>query len=299
MSLGASFIYTLTDGVRNIKENFFTTLFSALTVGFTLTICSVFLIVFINLNSVLSKWGERTHIIAYLDSSTVKTGKDVEFLKAEVGKIVGVMSVTYVSKKDALKILTASLKGYEGLLDGLEGNPLPASIEVLLSPEARTPKSIESIAETIGGLSGVDELQYGTEWVEKLSAILGFIQLAVTFLGLFLALATLFIISNTIRLTIYARRDEVEVMLLVGASNSYIKLPFFFEGLVAGLAGGVSAFVILSGVRFVLVEKMPPYLTFVLDSPVSEPHLLLALVLIGALIGGLGSLLSLGRFLKV
>ncbi len=185
------------------------------------------------------------------------------------------------------------------MLEGVEGNPLPASFEIQLEPEYRSPEGIEAVVDELGKLKWVDDLQYGGEWVEKFSAFVNFMELTALLIGLFLAAATLFIISNTVRLTVYARKDEIEVMRLVGASELYVKTPFFIEGMVAGFVGGVVAFVMLIAVRLLLSIYIPPYFGFVLDNPFSSLSLLIALIFAGIVIGGTGSLVSLGRFLKV
>ena len=297
MGKSTSIAYTITDGARSIRENLSIMLFSAITVAFTLAICALFLIVFLNLNSVLEKWGQRNHIVVYVKDSAIKKGPDG--LRAALKSIAGVEEVRFVSKEAALKELRGGLKGYEGVLEGVEPGLLPASFELRLVKEQRTPEGVAVAVSAVKRLKWVDDVQYAVEWVEKFSSLLKFMELAAFSLGAFLAGATVFIISNTIRLTIYARREEVEVMRLVGASDTFIKVPFFMEGTVSGFVGGVVALGVLLGVRFILSVYIPVHLGFVLDLPSSPLMLLLMLVSAGMLIGGGGSLISLGRFLKV
>jgi cell division transport system permease protein len=296
MSNNASLAYALTDAARNIKENRLTIFFSSVTVAFSLSILALFLIIFANLNNVVEGWGDRTHIVAYVKDSSLKLGEDKLYKKMK--SLKAVESVQYISKARAKDILKKALKGHEGVLDGVEGNPLPASFEIRLIPSERTPAGIAAVVKTFKSLDWVSDVQYGTEWVEKFSAFLSFLELVLLMIGVFLLAATLFIMSNTIRLTIYARRDEIEVLGLVGASVSYIKLPFFIEGMAAGFLGGLLSFFMLFSVRYILMLKVPVYFSFILVSPLSSYILLGVLLIIGTLIGGLGSLASLGRFLR-
>jgi cell division transport system permease protein len=297
--MGGSFslLYTVTDAIRSIRANFTTAILSSLTVGFALAIFAVFLIVFINLNVVLDTWGDRTHIVVYIKEGAERGG--VEPLKAKVAKIPGVKSVRYVSRDEALKLLREELKGQEGILEGIGSNPLPPSFEIKLKGTHRNPRGVKATVESLKKITWVEEVQYGAEWVEKFSGFLRFVELAALVVGVFLAAATLFIISNTIRLTVYARKEEIEVMRALGATDMFVKIPFFIEGMVQGLVGGILALGMLVLARYVLAMNIPPYLGFVVASPVSVPLLLSILVMAGIAIGVAGSLVSLGRFLKV
>jgi cell division transport system permease protein len=289
--------YAITDALSGVRANLTTAVFSSITVGFALAIFSLFLVVFINLNIVIETWGDRTHIVAYIKQGAEKGG--VQPLRASAGKIPGVESVKYVSRDEALKVLREELRGQEGVLEGIGSSPLPASFEIKLAEAHRNTRGIEAVVESLKKKGWVEDVQYGAEWVEKFSGFLKFVELSAIVVGVFLAAATLFIISNTIRLTVYARREEIEIMRYLGATDIFIKVPFFIEGMVQGLVGGVLALGILFSGGYILSLKIPPYLGFVVDSPVSVLSLLILLVMAGVGIGAAGSLLSLGRFLKV
>ncbi|MCK5236473.1 MAG: ABC transporter permease, partial [Deltaproteobacteria bacterium] len=270
---------------------------SAVTVGFSLAIFTLFLIVFINISGVVHQWGEKAHVIVYIKDNSVKGG--ISELKANLTLLGEVESVTYISKDDALKILNTGFEAGEGLLEGLKENPLPASFEIKLKDSFRDPKLISNFAEKVGSYRWVEEVQFGGEWVEKFAELISFVKLTAVILGTFLIVATLFIISNTIRLTVYARREEIEVMRLVGASNTYIKAPFVIEGVTSGIVGGLIAYVLIYlGIHF-LGSQIPSYFELDFQSTLSAPFLLLCLILSGVLLGAIGALVSLGKFLKV
>jgi cell division transport system permease protein len=295
MGVGAGLLYFITDAFRSMRENLATTVFTSVTLGFSLAIFTLFLIVFINLNGVLGNLGERTHIVAYMKGSAPEAGK----LEKEVLRIPGVKGVRYVSKEEALEELKSGFKGGGAIFEGIGKNPLPASFEIMLKQSHREPERMLEVVERLEGFASIDEVQYSQEWARRFSAFLKFIELAALLLGLFLAAATIFIITNTIRLTVYARRDEIEVMRLVGASDAFIKAPFFIEGVVQGAGGGLIAFGILAFWYWILVHRIPAYLEFIIYIPLGLPALLAVLVGAGVCMGVVASLISMSRFLKV
>lgn len=299
MSASLKLYYASTDAYANIRDNIWTTLLSSLTMGFSLAIFALFMIVFVNLNTVVSGWGERTHIVAYLKADAGEGAREVKRLKALIEGQKGVIEAKFVSRDAALKELKEELKGHSAIFEGVEATLLPASFEVMVSDEFREPEKIKAIVETIGGFSWVEEVQYGQEWLAKLSSLLGFFEIVIVFVGLFLGAAVLFIISNTIRLTIYSRKQEIEVMRLIGASNVFIKVPYLIEGFIIGIGGGILAMGMLFLGQYFFVLKIPLYFSFVVANPFNI-YLLLAMLLIsGTLMGTIGSLLSLGKFLKI
>jgi cell division transport system permease protein len=293
----ANLFYVTTDALRSLKENFTTTVFTSVTLGFALALFSLFLIVFINLNGIITQWGERAHVVAYLAPGV--DSKDAKGIEARLKGMEGVLDTTYVSSKDALDDLRSELRGHESILEGVNPGLLPASFEISIAEDHLAPDALSRLVAAVEGLAGVEEVSYSREWVEKFSAFLSFIELAALVIGIFLATAILFIISNTIRLTVYARRDEIEIMRLVGASERFIKFPFFIEGVVQGLIGGVLAMGILAAARALFASRIPPYFDFVLQFPVPVPALLAALVIAGIFMGVVGSFVSMARFLKV
>ncbi len=285
------------DAFRSLRENIVTTVLTSLTLGIALAIFSIFLVIFINLNAVVKTLGDRTHIVVYIRDGFVNNGPGK--LKGSVLLIPGVKSVEYVSKDRALKELKDELKGHEGILDGVDANPLPASFEVRVLDSYLDSGKVRTIVESLRRLPWAEDIQYSQEWVEKFSAFLRFFEVAATMVGVFLAAATVFIISNTIRLAVYARKEEIEIMKLVGASDMFIRVPFFIEGVVQGLAGGFLAFAVLAVCRFLILSKIPPYFSFVANVPMPLTSIVFALAFSGVCMGVAGCLVSMSRLLKV
>lgn len=295
MSAFRKLIYVSEDSYVNIKVNHITTVLSALTIGFSLAILALFVLIFFNLAGVVEGLGDRTHMIVYAGEGAPGT---VKSMKETLEKVRGVDRVDYVSPESALKSLKEELKEHEAVFEGVNSSIFPRSFDIMLAKEERTPEKIDEISEDFKKVSWVSEVQHGREWAEKFSSFLGFAKLAVMVFGSFLTAAVLFIISNTIRLNIYSRRAEIEVARLLGATDLYIRTPFLLEGLFIGFLGGFFAIFLLAIARYAIEAKVPPYLGFVMDNPFSFLSLLAALVVSGMLIGFFGSLFSLGRFLK-
>lgn len=294
MGGSSNLLYIFTDAVRSLRENSVTTALTAVTLGVSLAIFSIFVFVFVNLNAAISSWGDRTQIVAY-----IKDGPETpEAIKEIVRAIPGVSSVEFVSKERALAELKEELKGHQAVLEGVDSNPLPASVEIKVGGIYRNPAAVSTVVSRLKQMSWVEDVQFNREWIEKISALLGFVELAALFMGVFIAGATVFIISNTIRLAVYARKDEIEIMRLVGASDRFIKVPFFIEGVVQGFMGGVIALLITGAARYIVVASIPPYFNFIVQTPFPLPVIVVMLISAGVLMGVAGSLISMARFLK-
>ncbi|MFQ5441881.1 MAG: cell division protein FtsX [Thermodesulfobacteriota bacterium] len=289
--------FFFSDAFRTIKENLATTLLTAVTLGFSLAIFTLFFFVFMNLNGMVTGWGGRTHVIAYVRDGAAAGNMDK--LKAGVLRIEGVSGARFTSKGAAFKELKKGLKGHEGILEGIDKKILPASFEVTLDERYMGPDKIAGVVKRLKRLAWIEEVQYSQEWIQKLYGVLKFIELAALVVGIFLAAATVFIITNTIRLAVYARKEEIEILRLVGASDAFIKTPFFIEGVIQGIVGGTLALGMLFLARALLLYKMPGYLAFIADIPLPLAVLVPAVVFAGICMGVAGSLISISRFLKV
>lgn len=294
MGGSSNLLYIVTDALRSLRENSVTTALTAVTLGVSLSIFSIFIFVFVNLNAAINSWGDRTQIVAY-----IKDGSEApEKIREAVLSIPGVTAVEFVSKERALTELKDELKGHEMVLEGVDSNPLPASMEIKVGGLYKNPGAVSTVVSRLKQMGWAEDVQFNREWIEKISGLLGFIELAAVFMGFFLAAATIFIISNTIRLAVYARKDEIEIMRLVGASDRFIKVPFFIEGAVQGFAGGVIALLITGAGRYLVLANVPPYFNFIVQTPLPVPVIAVALIAAGVLMGVAGSLISMARFLK-
>lgn len=230
--LRSAFANTLV-GLRGSR---LTSAIAAGTIGVCLLLAGAFALLVANMEAILARFGEELHVVAYLEPGIAQRELDVLMERALAQP--GVETVEYVSAEEAAQRFRATQPERAVLLEGLEDNPLPASVELRLAPQQRSGEAAGAVAEMLRGLPGVAEIGGGNEWIEGYAQAVSLIRGVAFAIGAVLALATLLIVANTIRLSIYARRDEIDILRLVGASRSYVSAPFLLEGLVEGLAGG-------------------------------------------------------------
>ena len=246
--------YFFSKAFRNIRLNLVATLISASTMGICLLILGTFLLTAVNIGKILQKWGEEIQVVTWLKEGI--SNRDLADTSLAIKKLPGVQGANYISKAEALKRFKEQLAGHSVILEGLEWNPLPASYELQLDPALRSAANIEALAKKLEALPAVEDVQYGQDWLEKLAAFSGFLKLAGLVAGIGLLLAVVFIIANTIKLTIHSRREEIEIMKLVGATDWFVRLPFFIEGVIQGAVAAVISLVFLFGLYYFTQLKL-------------------------------------------
>jgi cell division transport system permease protein len=185
-------------------------------------------------------------------------------------------------------------------MEGVTSDLLPASLEITLKRGSRDSESVETFVSRLKKIQGIGEVQYGEEWVRKLTTFMQFSRFVVTLVGGFLLISVLFIVSNTIKLTIYARKDELELLSLVGATRFFIKAPFLIEGVIQGIAGSILALILLAGSYYALLYNAADFLSLTPTSSGLQflpPAYLAGILLTGVFLGFIGSLTSLKRFI--
>ena len=295
-----SLLYFPLRALRNMRQSPFLCTAAIATVAVSLTILAFFAIVVLNVQKLTSHWSKEVQIVAYMDQTP-----DQGQLKAwmtEIGNLPEVAAVTYVSPAEAHNRFKTRLGQDAGLLDGLATDILPASLEITLKEDQRNRVGIGKVISHLRQDSRFSDLRYGQEWLEKFEAFVALLKMAGAFLGGFLLFAALFIVSNTIRLTLFARRDELEVMALVGGTPLFIKAPFLLEGAFQGALGGCLALAgsymlylvfLKEGLSSLLLTTGVNTITFL------PSHYGLAVILAGLTLGFLGSLLSLRKLVRI
>ena len=288
--------YFIREVAISLKRNNWMSFASIGTVAVSLFVLGVFLILVLNMNRLATTLESQVEISVYLEKkATMSQREDVE---EKINGLMGVEKVEFVGKDEALQRLRERLGDQKYLLDALGGeNPLPDSFEVVVSD----PSLVQTAAETIGEFDGVEEAKYGQDVVEHLFDITRLMRIFGLILMLLLAGATLFIISNTIRLTVFARRKEIAIMKYVGATDWFIRWPFLLEGMVLGLIGGMVAAFALRSFYAAMAAKIYSTLAFFPLMP-QYPfmnYVSFAIIVSGMIIGTIGSTISLKRFLEV
>jgi len=224
----------------------------------------------------------------------------LEDIEKELLHFPGVTIKGFISKDDAMESLRRQLGNKAGLLDGLRENPLPASLEIILSRDRGGNSLPYQLKTRLEGIDIVDEVQYSQEWIERFQAIMEAVKIIGMVVGGLLFLAALFIITNTIKLTIYSRRDEIEILKLVGATNRFVKIPFLIEGSIQGFLGGSVALVILFLIYMIFITRVDLRIGFAsLDIIFLPAQFIYFLLLMNIIVGFVGSTISLGRFFRV
>lgn len=287
--------YFLKESLTSFRRNWVMSTAAIVTVAVSLLVVGGVIIGASTISNIIKNEEQKVEIVTFIKDGTPP--ESVDALKGEVSSWSGIKSVAYVSKDEALRRLRVQLKDAPEMLQAMEGNPLPASLEVRLSD----PHQVQSVAAKLKGRPELDEVRYGQDYVSKLFAVSRVIRGAgVAFVGL-LSFASLVLIANTIRLAIFARRREVGIMRLVGASNWFIRWPFLLEGVMQGTIGAVLAIGTLYLLKMTVLSWLVttlPFLSLRFDSTLFA-QLVFGLTLGGMFIGASGSAVALRRFLRV
>ena len=256
------------------------------TIAFSIFAFGLFGLVAINIRKALEQVEERVEVRAF-----VSDGTEIESVAAamkDIGEFPEVARVDYVSKEQALE---RARKEMGEFADVFEAGVLPASIEVYLRSGMRDPTTVKSVADRIRTYHFIDDVRYGEEWVAKLYRLRNIATVAGLALGVAFAAVAIIIIGATIRMTVLARAKEISIMRLVGATDMFIRLPFLIDGLVKGVLGGLLALVFVWVANRVVNEYFIQTIFF-------NREMIFLGVVGGALMGVLGSLVSVGRHLR-
>lgn len=286
-------LIAFSNSVRGIRSATTASSMAILTIAIVLILAGSATLLVENMAGILEEFGGELQLTAYLDDKTPI--EEQRQLAQHVAAAPGVDHVEFVTKEQALDRF-GRLAGGAELLAGLEENPLPASLEIHLRPEARTPEAIEILDAALDGLPGIDELAHSQEWIAGYARAVALFRTAVLFISIVLGLAALLIVANTIRLALYSRRDELDILSLVGASRTFVRVPFMLEGTLQGLMGGLIALLVI----FFAFELVLPQVRMGLELVLGRADLRffsaaesIRLVASGAGLGLLGSITAL------
>src|SRR6056297_448639 len=233
----------LNRAITDIKRNLFLNIITVTTIALSVLIVSTFALFLTNANHILNFWEKGIRIIVYLESGL--TPEEIEGFQQDIRQMKGVAKVTFVSKEEGLKRLKKQMQGQPSLLADLEANPLPDTLEVWVSPQRRTWKDIEMLAIHIESSHLVADVEYGQNWLKRFTGLLKLFKLTVALMCTVFFMAAVFIVANTTRLLFFSKNEELRIMQLVGATDRFIKRPFYLEGLLQGAAGGIIGVLVL------------------------------------------------------
>jgi cell division transport system permease protein len=299
----SSFKYLFKQGVQNFLHNKLMSVASVGVVASCLLLIGLSGSVAINVNSLVKYLGEQNEIVIYLKDDISSDGQKNIEEKIKENNII--TKYTYVSKEEALKEQVGYLGEYGGLLESYQGenNPLPASFRVHIKDLTK----LENVSSYFKNMDGIDYVSTPNELANALIVLKNTTYYSGLVILAILVLVSIVVISNTIRLTVYARRREISIMKYVGATNSFIELPFVVEGFVIGTVSAIVTFRIISGIYKYLFGYMTSQSSGLIGIfanamvPYSNifAYMLLGFLLFGWIIGIIGSVTSMRRYLKV
>ena len=283
--------------IDDIFKNRFLNLVTIITISLSILIAAAFILFFVNTSDIINSWKKGLRIMAYLNPGV--TNNELNDLKQTIRSLENVDTLKFISKQEALRRLKTQMKHQASLFTNLTRNPLPDSLEIRMTAAVGSWQKIDLLANRIEALPQIADVEYGQRWVGRFAHIISLFRLAGYAMGALFFMATIFIVANTIRLVIYSRREEVEIMRLVGGTDNFIKIPFYVEGLIQGALGAVIGLAMLYiAFIFVISNVEKGFFPGLFRFHFLSPAILLVILLASMLVGWLGCFISLKQFLR-
>jgi cell division transport system permease protein len=286
--------------IANVRANMQIFVISVMTITISISILGFFLIIFLNLNSFLASWNQQVQLIIYLKDDVSQSQKNI--LKSLIKENSRVQSIEEVSQDRAWKEFKLVQEEKSGFEFDLGFNPLPFSYQVRFKLSDNRLYHISEFAKKIQSEPGVESTEFGEKWISRFEKFMIFCRIFLAATGILLSFGLILIVSNTIRLSIYSRQDEIELMLLIGATPQFVKIPFLLEGILQGFFGSLLSLGLIGLVYYYLKTKF----LFSIDTVssgielqfISQPFLMF-LVGLSMLIGLLASYVSTYQYIQV
>lgn len=282
-------MYALREAVVAFKRTPMLTTLSATMIALSLLVVGLFGIAAFNIRRVLDRVESRVEVVAYIRDDADYNA--VRIAQSEIEKMAEVRETRYISRAQALEIAKQEMPEFGNLFGGLDSNPLPASIEIALKPNQHGPEAVKKVADRIRAFTFVEDVRYGQEWLDKVYLLRRVAGAATLVLGGAFAIVAALIIGAAVRMAIFARRDEISIMRLVGATDSFVRRPFIFEGLFTGVAGAIIA-ILLTWFIYNRMSRSLFQLEWLPDLWV------LGILLAGGILGGAASSIAVRRHLR-
>jgi len=291
---GYGFLYFTAEAFRGLRANRLVNLLAISTICMAMVIAGFFLLTYFNLQDIVHAMGDRLEMSVYLNDGVVERDRDL--LLNRVKAEPGVKKATYLPKARALELFRKELKGQETLIDGLGDNPLPDSFEVTI--DSAYADRMEILSRKFSGYHGVEEVSYGRQGAETITGLLKLITYGGTVLAALIGLSVIFIISNSVRLALYSRGQEIELMQWIGATRGFILGPFLIEGMLLAMIGAALAMGVLAGMYYALPQDVVRFLSRPNGLDFLPMSVVAYMIVGGGLLGLTGGLISANRFLE-
>jgi cell division transport system permease protein len=288
----------LKNALKDIRSNRLLSLVTVSTFALSILIVSAALLFFVNMNVIMDGWRQGIRIVAYLQEGLNAT--DHSHLKAQIESLYGVQQVDFVSKEQALARLRDQMSRQASILDNLDGNPLPDAFEIQMIAASQTWEKVEQLAAALEALPGVAEVEYGQRWIKRIINVFNLFQMTAYTMGALFLMAAVFIVGNTVRLVLFSRKEEVEIMRLVGATERFILAPFYFQSLLQAAMGSIIGLAALFFMYVLIQSRIAADVTAAFFQPrFLSTAALLSIVGGSMLVGWLGCHLSVKQYVKL
>ncbi|MEX2206702.1 MAG: permease-like cell division protein FtsX [Myxococcota bacterium] len=238
---------SLRSGVRGARERPLVFALSVATMAAGLLVVGSYLLIAANLRGVLERVGAELKLVAFTSAGATSTKQEIDALAARLRALPGVADLHFVAPDEAMARLRGDLGEDADVLDGMARNPLPGSFELVVDAEHREPAELRALADRVGALSGIGDVRFGEAWVEGYARVVRTVEWLGVGLGAFLVLVLGAIVAATVRLSLHARADEIQIQRLVGAGGLFVRLPFYLEGALQGGLAALAALLLLRG----------------------------------------------------
>ncbi|MEA3428069.1 MAG: permease-like cell division protein FtsX [Thermodesulfobacteriota bacterium] len=282
--------------IYDIRTNRFLNTVTIITIFLSILIVGAITLFFVNANDYMNSWKKGIRITAYLKPDIAEI--NLVDIKNKIHGLYGVDEAKFISKNEAMKRLREQMKRQSSLLNGLKENPLPDAFEIRLTGQFSKKERIENLAVQIESLPEIDDVEYGRRWIGRFVKLFELFRLTGYAMSGIFFIAAVFIVANTIRLVIYSRREEIEIMRLIGATDRFIKTPFYIEGIIQGALGGIIGLALLFAAFVCITINVEHGLSSGLHVRFLSFRLFSIIMLCSILVGWLGCFISLRQFLK-
>jgi cell division transport system permease protein len=290
--------FHITQTVRNIRQNWPTQLMTVMTISLSVLIFSFFLLIYLNIVQAGNRMGDELRLTVYLDE---EVNPDVRpMYEQKINDFAEVEKIAFISRAEAFKRLSRQLDSEKDVMNDLGPDFLPPSIEVYPKQSLRSLTRLKQFSDYLATLPGAQKVQYGQSWVERFGYFTELLRIIVVLSGFLLIMATVFMVSSTIRLTVVAKEAELEVLRLVGANNKYIQTPLFIEGLLQGVLGsGIGIILLYLIFRWTMSRLSGPGFLNMLDFSFFPPETSAVIVGASILLCAGGSLISIRKHMRI
>lgn len=283
--------------MKDMADNLFITIVTIVTIALSILIASAAGLLFVNAGDVMDGWKKGIRIMAYIKPDVSQN--ELEQVRQSIATMAGVREIRFISKQTALDDLKVQMKRQMSLIDNLEINPLPDALEIFMIPEEQSFERIETLAARVDALPEIDDVEYGQAWIGRFTQVFNLFKFIGITMGVLFFMVTVFIISNTIRLALFSRRDEIDIMRLVGATDAFIKIPSYIAGLIQGAVGGITGLITLYlGYLAISANIERNFSSYVVHIRFLSWDVVLGIIVYSVFVGWLGCFLSLKQFLK-